>query len=89
VIVSYGTTKLNSTKYGRVDLIIQNNERMADLGLPMAVRFDLSKANKLPWALEFFHAPEHAFYVVAGTLNAAEIGRLRLRLKRRGIIQEL
>jgi hypothetical protein len=68
-----------------VDLIIQNNQRMADLGLPMAVRFDLSKSNWLPWAVDFFHAPAHSFYVVAGALNGSELARLRARLKKRGV----
>lgn len=89
VLVSYGNTKLNSNKYGQVDLIIQNAERLAQLDLPMAVRFDLGKSNWLPWAAEFFQPPEHALYLVAGPLNSGELSRLRMRLKKRGIIQAL
>src|SRR5437764_14286 len=46
VFVSYGTTKLDSNKCGSVDLIIQNAERLDQLDLPMAVRFDLGKTNR-------------------------------------------
>lgn len=89
VWVSYGTVKLDSTNCGQVDLIIQNAARLDQLGLPMAVRFDLGKANWLPWTAEFFRPPEHSLYVVAGQLSINEIARLRSRLKRRGIIAEL
>jgi hypothetical protein len=89
LLVSYGTTKLNSIKRGHLDLIIQNNLRMTQLDLPMAVRFDLGLTNWLPWASEFFAPPEHSLYVVAGPLNDAELTRLRACLKRRGEVQEL
>jgi hypothetical protein len=55
----------------------------------MAVRFDLGATVWFPWAAEFFQPPEHSFYVVAGALSAEEIVRLRIKLKRRGIIQAL
>lgn len=89
VWVSYGTTKLESNKYGQTDLIIQNAGRLDQLGLPMAVRFDLSTANWLPWVHEFFQPPEHSLYVVAGPLTGHEIVRLRARLAKRGFIQAL
>ncbi|MTV14921.1 MULTISPECIES: hypothetical protein [Bradyrhizobium] len=87
--MSYGTTKLESNKYGQTDLIIQNAGRLDQLGLPMAVRFDLSTANWLPWVHEFFQPPEHSLYVVAGPLTGHEIVRLRARLAKRGFIQAL
>jgi hypothetical protein len=88
-MVSYGTTKLDTNKCAQIDLIIQNAERLDQLSLPMAVRFDLGASNWLPWTHEFFQPPEHYLYVVAGPLSSSEIGRLRTRLKRRGIIQAL
>src|SRR4051794_21836171 len=54
LMVSYGTTKLDVAKNQFSDLIIQNAERLAQLELPSAVRFDLSLTNRLPWAQEFF-----------------------------------
>src|SRR5258708_27928771 len=48
VLVSYGTTKLDSNKCGQIDLIVQNNGPLADLELPMAVRFDLGTGHWLP-----------------------------------------
>jgi hypothetical protein len=88
-MVCYGTTKLDINKCSHVDLIIQHNGRMAELELPMAVRFDLGMSNWLLWAEEFFQPPEHSFYILAGTLNANEIARLRTRLKRRGLLPAL
>lgn len=87
--VSYGTTILDSNKFGHIDFIVQNAARLDELDLPMAVRFDLSQANWLPWAAEFFEPPEHSLYVVAGVLNENERKRLRSRLKRRGVLVAL
>jgi hypothetical protein len=89
LLVSYGTTKLDSNRHNHDDLIIQNFERLCQLDLPHAVRFDLGLENWLPWAEEFFAPPTHSIYMVAGPLNEVEKGRLRQRLKRRGIIQAL
>src|SRR4051812_28603498 len=54
LLVSYGTTQLDFAKNRHRDLIIQNHERLYQLDLPMAVRFDLGLENWLPWASEFF-----------------------------------
>lgn len=89
LLVSYGTTHLQLNQRNSLDLIIQNAERLHQLDLPMAVRFDLGLTNWLPWASEFFSPPVHSLYIVAGPLSEAERNRLRLRLKRRGIIQQL
>ena len=89
LLVSYGTTQLNQNKHRHLDLIIQNSERLQQLDLPMAVRFDLSLTNWLPWASEFFAPPQHSLYIVAGPLTEVEKHRLRMRLRRRGIIQAL
>lgn len=89
VWVSYGTTNLDINNRAHMDLIIQNAERLYQLDLPMAVRFDLDFANWLPWAEEFFAAPEHSIHMVAGTLNDAEKARLRKKLFNRGIITAL
>jgi hypothetical protein len=80
---------LDSNKFGHIDFIVQNAARLDELDLPMAVRFDLSQANWLPWAAEFFEPPEHSLYVVAGVLNENERKRLRSRLKRRGVLVAL
>lgn len=88
-MLSLGTTKLDSNKCGKIDLIVQNAIRLDELNLPMAVRFDLGTDIWLPWAAEFFQPPEHSFYVVAGPLSDAELGRLRRALQSRGIIQAL
>jgi hypothetical protein len=45
VWVSYGTANLNIPKSNAVDLVIQNYERLRQLGLPHAVRFDLGLFN--------------------------------------------
>ena len=87
--MSYGSAHLNMNECREKDLIIQNAERLDDLNLPIAVRFDLGLQNRLPWASEFFQPPEHYFYVVAGSLNDAEKRRLRVCLRNRGIIQAL
>lgn len=89
VWVSYGTAHLQVNERNDLDLIIQNAERLHQLDLPHAVRFDLGRFNWLPWASEFFAAPEHSLYMVAGPLSDMERRRLRERLRRRGIIQEL
>jgi len=89
VLLSPGTTKLDTNNCIQTDLIIQNASRLEQLNLPMAVRFDLGAEIRLPWAAEFFQPPEHSFYVVAGALSDNEINRLRVRLHRRGIIQAL
>jgi hypothetical protein len=89
VLVSYGTANLDITKHSRVDLIIQNYERLDELDLPHAVRFDLDFTNWLPWCEDFFAPPVHSPYVVAGPLSAAERMALRHLLKQRGIITEL
>lgn len=86
LLVSYGTTKLDFATRNHLDLIIQNAERLDQLDLPMAVRFDLSLTNWLPWASEFFAPPEHSIYMVAGPLSAAEHGRLHACLRNRGIV---
>lgn len=89
VYVSYGTANLDILNRGDDDLIIQNYERLCELELPHAVRFDLDRWNWLPWCAEFFCPPAHSTYVVAGPLNNDEIISLRKKLKRRGIITEL
>lgn len=89
LLISLGTTKLDTNGRGPVDLIIQNAERLSQLDLPMAVRFDLDTTIWMPWASEFFQPPEHSFHVVAGPLSENEKSRLRQRLKARGIIQAL
>ncbi len=89
VLVSYGTTKLESLTRRHLDLIIQNNERLAALDLNSAVRFNLDFENWLPWASEFFAPPEHSPHMIAGRLNEGEITRLRRCLRRRGVIQAL
>ena len=89
LLLSCGTTRLNSNKCGQTDLIIQNSQRLYELDLSIAVRFDLGSTIWLPWAAEFFQPPEHSLYIVAGPLTDAEMGRLRQRLQRRGLIQAL
>jgi hypothetical protein len=89
LLVSYGTTNLDFTARGSLDLIIQNAERLARLDLPMAVRFDLGLTNWLPWASEFFAPPTHSPHMVAGPLSEAERGRLHACLHNRGIILAL
>jgi hypothetical protein len=89
LLVSYGTTRLKLNQHEFLDLVIQNNRRLAELDLPMAVRFDLGLMNWLPWAAEFFAPPEHSVYIVAGPLSDSEKSRLRTRLRRRGIITAL
>lgn len=84
VIVSFGTTKLDTVNRAPVDLVIQNNRRLMDLALPQAVRFDLDHEVQLPWAREFFSPPEHSTFVVAGALTEREVGSLRQRLHKRG-----
>ncbi|HTS40951.1 MAG TPA: hypothetical protein VMH84_10485 [Xanthobacteraceae bacterium] len=83
MLVSYGTTRLKLVQRERIDLIIQNAGRLAQLGLPSAVRFDLGLENWLPWASEFFAPPEHSIHIIAGPLSASELRRLETRLKRR------
>ena len=87
--MSYGTSHIDYIDRSAFDLIIQNNERMNELELPMATRFNLDFANWLPWCSEFFCPPEHSQYVIAGPLSQSEKQILRARLKRRGIITEL
>jgi hypothetical protein len=87
--VSYGTTQLQINQCGPVDLIIQNAARLAQLDLPMAVRFDLGLANWLPWASEFFAPPAHSLYIVAGPLTEQERTFLRKKLERRGALLKL
>jgi hypothetical protein len=89
LLVSLGTTKLDTNGKGRRDLIIQNAGRLDQLDLPMAVRFDLGNTIWMPWASEFFQPPQHSFHVIAGPLSETEKTRLRQRLKTRGIIQAL
>lgn len=89
LLVSYGTTQIDSNHTRGIDLTIGNAERLMNLDLPHAVRFDLGLTNWLPWASEFFEAPAHSLYIVAGPLNATEIKRLRACLLRRGIITAL
>lgn len=89
LLVSYGTTHLDIIRYDPIDLIIQNAARLNELELPSAVRFDLGRTNRLPWADEFFAPPEHSLYIVAGTLNDREKARLRKKLKRRGVLTAL
>ena len=89
VSVYLGTTKTNLPASMGYDLTIQNAIRMADLALPIAVRFDMSRHVKLPWAYEFFRAPEHSPYIVAGTLSDAKTERYRFCLKTRGVITAL
>lgn len=89
VHVSYGTANLDILNRGSVDLIIQNYERLCALDLPQAVRFDLDRWNWIPWCAEFFCAPAHSTYLVAGPLSETEKVALRAKLKRRGIITAL
>lgn len=85
----YGTQSLNLPDSARVDLVIQKAERLADLDLLTAVRFNLGLSNQLPWAYEFFREPEHSIHVIAGPLSDAEVARYRKCLERRGIITAL
>ena len=64
---------------------------MGELELPHATRFDLDPdcCNWLPWCSEFFCAPAHSPYVIAGPLSKTEVAALRAKLKRCGIITEL
>jgi len=89
VLVSYGTTRLQINQRGAIDLIIQNYERLVQLDLPHAVRFNLDRNNWLPWCAEFFAPPAHSVYIVAGPLSRNETTSLRAKLKRRGIITAL
>jgi hypothetical protein len=89
VCVFYGTQSLNLPHSIKGDLVIQKAERLAELDLPTAIRFDLGLSNWLPWAYEFFRPPEHSIYVVAGPLSDAEVGRYRACLARRGIISAM
>jgi hypothetical protein len=96
---SFGTTsrrsfagcvaQLNIAKCGSIDLILQNYERLCDLELPHAVRFDLGLANWLPWCSQYFTPPAHSAYVIAGLLSKTEILLLRSKLLKRGIITAL
>lgn len=85
VLVSYGTTKLRLNKCRHIDFIIEKAERLNQLDLPMAVRFDLGLENWLPWASEFFGPPAHSNHMIAGTLTEPEKTRLRRCLQRRGV----
>jgi hypothetical protein len=89
VSLSLGTTKLDTNNCARTDLIIQNAIRLDELGLPIAVRFELGKEILLPWASEFFQPPEHSIYIVAGPLSEAEKARLRTRLVQRGLLHAM
>jgi hypothetical protein len=89
VQVSYGTTHLDTNRCRGIDLILMNAARLAQLDLPQAVRFDLGLSNWLPWAVEFFEAPSHSLFMVAGPLSTGEIERVRSCLKQRGVIQAL
>lgn len=91
VQVAYGTARLDINRCGHVDFILQNNERMGELELPHATRFNLDpdRCNWLPWCSDFFCAPAHSAYIVAGVLNKDEVAILRARLKRRGVVTEL
>jgi hypothetical protein len=84
IMVSYGTANLQYAMFKDIDLIIQNYERLCELELPHAVRFDLGLHNWLPWCSEFFCAPAHSAYILAGPLTKREIDLLRQKLKRRG-----
>ena len=86
VKVSYGTTKLKTFTRRRQDLIIQNTAALAEIGLPMATRFDLDQTNTLPWCAEFFCIPRSCKSITVGRLNQANILRLEVILRRRGII---
>jgi hypothetical protein len=89
VLLSLGTTKLDTNNCAERDLIIQNASRLEQFDLPMAVRFDLGTEIWLPWAAEFFQPPAHSLYVVAGPLSASENLRLRRALQTRGVIHAL
>ena len=89
VWVSYGTANLQIAKRQTLDLIIQNYDRLCDLELPQAVRFNLDRFNWLPWCSDFFCPPAHSIYFLAGVLNKQEIELLRKLLRRRGMIAEL
>jgi hypothetical protein len=84
VMVSYGTANLEYHKLRNADFFIQNYERLCQLELPHAVRFDLGLYNWLPWCSEFFCAPAHSAYILAGALLPREIDLLRKKLRRRG-----
>jgi hypothetical protein len=84
--VSYGTTNLKWLMRGRVDLIIQNAAELAEIGLPMATRFDLDESNVLPWCAEFFCIPRGRSSIIVGHLNKTASQRLERILMRRGII---
>ena len=86
VKVSYGTTKLKWPRRSRLDLIIQNAAVLAEIGLPMATRFDLDETNTLPWCAEFFCIPRGRHSIIVGHLNDSARRRLEKILQRRGII---
>ena len=89
LVVSYGTANLDFNNRSALDLILQNYERLCELELPHAIRFDLDRTNWLPWCSEFFCPPTHSAYILAGALTKTEVAALRARLKARRIITEL
>jgi hypothetical protein len=83
LVVSYGTRNLKLGYRDKIDLVIQNAEQLARLGLPMATRFDLDLLQLVPWAEEFFAPPPHSEAIVTGRLNQEQIDRFLRKLRRR------
>ena len=52
--VVYGTKTLKIIKRGSIDLIIQEQSDLNQIGLPRPTRFDLDRAVTLPWEPPFF-----------------------------------
>lgn len=55
-LCSFGTSNLKTAQRSAIDLIIQNATDMAEMGLPMATRFDLDPRNQavMYWSEKFF-----------------------------------
>ena len=80
VEICYGTSKLKRDLFP-LDLFIENDARLTDLGLAQATRFELDRTLFLPWAKEFFEPKDGA--LIIGRLGDREIFRLRALIERR------
>jgi hypothetical protein len=74
VEVTFGTSK--NVHETSLDLIIANLEEMNVAGLFQNTRFKLDKTRKLPWAEEFFVAPEGKKSPIIGHLGSTSIAQL-------------
>jgi hypothetical protein len=82
VEVTFGTSKNVHEDY--LDLIIANLDEMNFAGLFQNTRFKLDKTRKLPWAEEFFVAPEGKKSPIIGHLGPTSIAQLEtLKVLRR------